>query len=238
MTRGRKPSENEQLETGLATVEDPYGLADLRTHTVDELLNAVRHEIRYAVVAMCRAGRLFMALKEKVSHGQWETFLDSQHIPRSYARGCMKIPELLVRYPKAVHLPPGKAAERLLRSSMSRIESILADLPEAAIKMLTPWDLADIYDKEKLKEKGPKNYKGPTDIELPSELDLLIPKAMSALRLIAECPITKKDYAQATTYAHMLHRALDRASYHLRDPEHLTTPVWELGNADDISEDS
>lgn len=236
MTRGRKPTENEQLATGLATIEDPYGLADLRTHSVEELLNAVRHEIRYAVVAMCRAGRLFMALKEKIPHGQWEMFLDSQHIPRSYARGCMKIVELVARYPKAVHLPPGETTNRLLNSSMAKIDAVLGGLPEAAIKLLTPWDLARVYDAEKLKEKGAQVLtRQPYPGGEPTALDKLYITALSTLRLIADLEIAPGEHAQAHAYADVLRLAWDHAHYNLLDPAHESVPPWELGRMDDIS---
>lgn len=151
--RGRKPTELETLNTSLATVEDPYNLAELRTHSVEELLNALRGEFLYTVVTMGRAGRLLMALKEKTPHGHWEALLDSQHIPRGYARGCMKVVEVVARYPQAIHLPPGRATQQLLYSSMAKIDAVLSGLPEAAVRMLTPWDLALVYDREKLKER-------------------------------------------------------------------------------------
>jgi hypothetical protein len=197
MNRGRKPTDVEVMSTALATVEDPYGLAELRTHTMDELLSALRREIVYAVVAMGRAGRLLMALKEKTPHGQWETFLDMHYISRHYARGCMKIVELIARYPKAVHLPPGKATERLLQSSMSKIDAVLAELPEAAIKMLTPWDLADLYTAEKNKERtATPPTPLPLDVEIPLDetpFGKAYYKAMDALGVLAAMEISPAD---------------------------------------------
>lgn len=240
MQRGRKPSENEELERGLATVEDPYGLADLRTHSLEDLLNAVRHEIRYAVVAMARAGRVFYAMKEKIEFGEWLPFLDRHAIPRSYARGCMKVVDVLVQYPKAIHLPPGETTNRLLNSSMAKIDAVLSALPAAAIKQLTPWQLQEIYEAESGKTKKYEQKKRHVPEVNLTELVKLVTKCLGAMHELADYVVPSELYAKAKDECAVLSRAWDRASYNLYDPAHETTPPWEsdvrfepIGDEDD-----
>lgn len=242
MQRGRKPDpQNElaELTQGLTMAEDPYGLAELREHSLEDLLNAVRQEIRYAVVAMARSGRIFHAMKEKVGHGDWLDFLDKHHIPRSYARGCMKVVDVLVIYPKAAHLPAGDVTHRLLNSSMAKIDVVLSALPVAAIKQLTPWQLEEIYRVEEEKQKKPGSKK---DIVLPpvdvTELALLVTECLRALKKIEVYEIPKELYAKAKADCARLSAAWDRASYNLYDPAHETVPPWESdARFDPVGED-
>lgn len=244
MQRGRKPdpqTELAELNQGLSSVEDPYNLAEFRDQSLEELVNAVRHELRYAVVALARAGRLFYAMKERVEHGDWLPLLQKHHIPRSYARDCMKMTEVIARYPKAIHLPPGRAIRQLLQSSMAKIDAVFSELPDAAIKQLTPWDLKTQLDKEKLKEKGnryaPTGKEKHVDVSEPTELDKLYAKALSAVRMLEFARIAEDEHEKAEAYAQELSRCWDRAHYHLRDPKGQSVPPWELGAMDDISEE-
>ena len=228
MTRGRQPTETEELDSGLSTIEDPYQINDLLTRDVDELANEFNREILYSVVAMVKAGRLAMAIKTKLPHGEWEDFMAAHQWSFDYVRGCLKILEVVSKYPQAVHLPPGRATQRLLHSPLSRIDAVLAELPEKALKNLTPWDIHLAYAKHKLAEGKTWVGKDHGPVEPPSELHKLYAKATSILRLIADLKISRGEFDDSRVFAHKLDREWQHASYNLFDPGHKKTPPWEL----------
>ncbi|MGE0680015.1 MAG: hypothetical protein AB7P69_03755 [Candidatus Binatia bacterium] len=232
--RGRKPTtELMEMDQGLKNAEDPYLIKDLLARDVEELADEVRKEILYSVIAMVRAGRYFMAIKKQLGHGEWEQFVLDHGWSFHYVRGCLKLLEVVAKFPQALHLPGGRVTDRLLYLPMPKIEQVLDQLPPQAVKQLTPWDLQKIYDEKKTrKEAVPK---GLPEVEVTA-LDSLVAALTSNLRMLADLTIPKTDYARAKRYADELADIWDRCSWNLVDPGHTGRPPWELGNTDDITE--
>ena len=159
--RGGKPStELDNLARGLGSAEDPYQIKDLISRSVNELAEEVKKQIRYSAVSMLQAGRIFMAIKKKLGHGEWEDFAAERRWSWNYVRASMKLLEVVVKFPQSLHLPSGLATKNLLRLPMPKIEAALEDLPPEAVKKLTPWDLENIYNKKRLEDSKARPPKG------------------------------------------------------------------------------
>ncbi|OGS05708.1 MAG: hypothetical protein A3G41_08840 [Elusimicrobia bacterium RIFCSPLOWO2_12_FULL_59_9] len=238
----RKPStELENLAEGLGSAEDPYYLKPLADKSPPELAELVRTEIRYSALFMIRAGRIFMAIKKKLGHGEWEDFVHKQHWSWNYVRCSMKLLEVVAKFPQALHLPGGRTTERFLQLPSPEIESFLEDLPPEAVKKLTPWDLERIYEKKRGENiKAGRKPKPPKDFVEPdvTDLDKLFAQAYSTLNLISELKLSAKEAERAKKYHQQLYRAWDRASYNLRDPEHKTKPLWESHPLEEFAEEN
>jgi hypothetical protein len=165
----RKPStELQVLEAGLGQVEDPYMLKDLLPFTLIELAELVRKQVRYSAFTMIRAGQVFMAIKKKLGHGEWEKFVIDQHWSWAYVRASMKLLEVAARFPQTLHIAPGRATDRMLHLPMAQIETLFEDMTPEAIKKLTPWDIERIYDAKRDELRKTHRTKKPID---PSILD-------------------------------------------------------------------
>lgn len=228
MPRGPRPNETAELSQTLDLVQDPHCIGDLTERDVEDLATEFNREIRYSVVAMIRAGRIAMAIKHKLPHGQWEDFVSAHHWSFYYVRACLKILDVVAKHPNAVHLPPGRATQRLLNTPLSRIDDVLNELPEKALKNLTPWDIEAAWAKHKLAEGKTWAGKDHGPVEPPSELHKLYAKATSILRLIADLKISRAEFDDSRVFAHKLDREWQHASYNLFDPGHKKTPPWEL----------
>lgn len=226
----------EEYERGLSLAEDPYQLKELASVSTEELAQAVEKGMRYTALAMVQVGRMLYAIKDRMVHGEWEPFVQGRGWQWHYVRGCMKLVEVVAKYPQAAHLPPGRATISLLKLPMSKIDQVMDELPADAIKKMTPWELSKIYD-EKKREGKPELTEERAPVPPPSRLAALVSGLTSALNLLAEYEIPKEDYALARRFANEVALRWDAAIYNLTDPAHKGPPPWELGNSDDITED-
>lgn len=235
--RGRKSTEIEVLDKALAAVEDPYRIRDLATVPIEELAAQIDKRVRYTTVEMVNQGRLFMAIKERLDHGEWEPFVIKRKWSMAYVRGCMKMLEIVAKFPAVLHLAPGTVTNRLLNMSAPKVDELLGDASEDTVKNLTPWDLEKIYLDERAKAGKGKPRKQYDAVAEPESVDDLVMTALGALNQIAELDLTKSAKKKLRESLLQIEGAWNRASYNLRDPEHKTVPPWEMNPmADDVSE--
>ena len=236
--RGRKSTEMEILDKALATVEDPYRIKDLLAVPLDELVKEVDRRIRYTSVEMVNQGRLFAAIKERVGHGKWEQFVIDQKWAPSYVRGCMRMLEVVAKFPQAIYLPPGRVTDRLLHLPAPQIDAVLADASEEAVRRLTPWDIEAAHQKIDAEAgKGNKTRKQYEVVAKPEPVDELVMTALGALNQIEVLDLKRTDKEKLRESLLQIEGAWNRASYNLRDPEHKTVPPWEMNPmADDVTE--
>jgi hypothetical protein len=208
MARGRKPTgdmdskprtEVEVLSAALGSVEDPFAIRDLMKRPVDELADEVDAIVRYSAACMLNAGRYYTAIKEKLPHGSWEAFMSERRWSPTYVRGCMNFLEVIVLFPEAIHLPPGRTTKILLQLPMPKIESVLKDAPAETVKNLTPWDLVRISNKHKKPHKGndkTKTIVAPegADEQRWTDFSLLHSEAIAALAALADAKIDPRWY--------------------------------------------
>jgi len=226
----RQSTELEHLEAGLGSAEDPYQIQELLLKEIEDLVEEVRREIRYSTISMIRAGRIFMAIKTKLPRGQWESFGYEQRWSWEYVRCSLKLLEVAARFPQALHLPPGRATQRLLRLSSPMISEIFDDLPPESIKKLTPWDIELIYDRLRQENRRARPRKPRPRIEGEirdfSKVPLYsaITAANMALADLAAVEIEEQDFLTAKKFSRMLQKAFDQAHKHLVDPKHEVFP--------------
>ena len=163
--RGKSTTELDTLAKGLGSAEDPYYLKPLADKSIDELAELARVEIRYSALSMVRAGRIFMAIKQRVGHGGFEALFHKYDWRPQYVRFSIKLVEVVARFPQAMHLAGGRITAQLLRLPMPKIEALLEDLPPEAVKKLSPWDLAEIHRKKTDEEARSKPRKNPLSAE-------------------------------------------------------------------------
>lgn len=226
MSRGRKPViEAQDLDTGLSQVEDPYGIKDLLKLAVDDLTAQTEREMRYAIVSLVHVGRHLKALKMKVGHGNWEAFVNARRWSWNHVHGSMRFLDVVVKFPKVLHLPPGRVTSELIRLPMAQIESVMQQLPPEAVKTLT------LGEMDRLVKTLPKTTAGNNDrsakeaqwateaCPIPTELDGLVYEAESALNKIAELHLAKPEHEQAMKHWEKLVRCWRNAARNLTDPE-------------------
>lgn len=236
MRRKSQKNETEIMRQALDEVEDPYQIRVLATVPIEELAQKIERQMRYTAASMVQCGCFLYAIKERLDHGEWEPFVQARQWSWNYVRGCMKLVDVVAKYPQALHLPPGRVTNQLLHLPMSKIDEVMEALPEATIKKLTPWQLTEIYE-DKKREGRPVVEKEYAPLPPPSHLTTLVNAVTSALNLLAEYEISKADYVLARRYANEVALRWDAAIYNLSDPAHKGPPPWDLSNSDDISDD-
>ena len=223
--RGKK-NEIEALESGLALAKDPYQLAELLTQSKESLAAYVSQRIRYTALDMADQGRYFHAIKKLCGHTGWEPFVDEQTWNWEYVRCCMKLTEVAAWLPQILNIPPGRIIQTLMHLPKPEIKELLDDLSPEETSKLTLWELKRLHGR--IPKKPARARK---DIEIPEidhDLNKLFLTAHQALLDIAECSITKKQKELAHKLLRRLSHDWERAAYNLGDPEHKTTPRWEM----------
>jgi hypothetical protein len=170
-------------------------------------------------------------------HGVWRCM--------SYARAALHLPEVVGRMGfdcirKALSLPTAQLQE---------IQEKIIGIPAEIAKAITEEAIDAEYDEMRRRKRKrvaqrqattnrpPAPTKNVGDDDLPTELDGLVNRALSALGLIADYKISPKEHARAERSMKEIEVAWNRASYNLGDPEHKKRPWWEENPMhDDISE--
>lgn len=234
--RGKKSTEVEVLDKAFSAVEDPYRIKDLAAVPLDDLVAEVDRRIRYTSVEMVNQGRLFAAIKDRLKHGEWEPFVVAHKWAPSYVRGCMRMLEIVAKFPQAIHLPPGRVTDRLLHLPAPQVDAVLAEASDEAVRNLTPWDLEKAHQKIDAASGKHKRTKVYEDAE-PESVDSLVMDALSALNQIAELDLKRGKKEKLRDSLLQIEAAWNRAAYNLRDPEHKTVPPWEMDPmTDDVTE--
>lgn len=231
-----KQREGEQLEAlsaGLAVArgEDyvpPEVVQDLEPKSVDELVELGKLGDRLKDAVRVRNGWVWIMLRRKVGHGKFKKTIEEYRLRYNEVWQDMCYARAVQRFPGLAGKITGHAIRHVLSLTgpqINKIEEQITGIPAAEAQKISRSWIEKEY--QKIQQEKAKPRKERPMPELPSDLDSLIAKAQSALRLIAELKLTPAEHERARRYAEELDGDWLEAAYNLRDPEHKKPKYWQ-----------
>lgn len=148
--RGRSGGELIELERGLANAKELHDLiSQLQSQPPARLFQSARYYTQWTGFHMSIAGIYFLALKEKVGHGNFKKYLGEKQFRYMFAWECMKAAHVVSRHELFGKLRSSRAFRQLIslpEPHQGALANELRDIPADRLDDLMPDLIQKRYD--------------------------------------------------------------------------------------------
>lgn len=167
--RGRRGEELGKLEQGLANARELHDLiGQLQSRPPARLFESARYYSQWTGFHMSIAGIYFLALKERVGHGNFKKYLAERRFRYFFAWECMKAAHVVSRHELFGKLRSSRAFRSLIALPEPEQDALvkeLKDIPSDRLGDLLPTLIQKRYDEIRQEEQKARPKKRLTEEE-------------------------------------------------------------------------